>query len=152
METIILMGPIGVGKSTQADLLSHELGQPRYCYDDVKETYWTEIGLNKKTAQTIEQEEGLYAMVTYMNEFKSRIISSIINDHPGHVIDLGGGAQCFNETEQVARTQDAFTPISRPCDKYQLITGVKRKLSHQCIFNHAPYKRVICEKNGLYFR
>lgn len=105
------MGPIGAGKSTQAELLSNALGQPRCCYDDVKQSYWSKIGLNQKTAQTIEKESGLYAMLSYMNEFKSKILNSIIDDHPGHIIDLGGSAQCFDEPEQVARAQQAFNPI-----------------------------------------
>jgi predicted Ser/Thr protein kinase len=36
METVILMGPIGAGKSTQAELLSKELEQPRCSYDEAK--------------------------------------------------------------------------------------------------------------------
>jgi hypothetical protein len=33
------MGPIGAGKSTQAELLSQALGQPRCPYDEVKYKY-----------------------------------------------------------------------------------------------------------------
>ena len=112
METIILMGPIGVGKSTQAELLSKELDQPRCSYDEVKAEYRKRVGFSNKTAQSIHDEHGLYAMISYMNEFKSQILEPIINDHPGHVIDLGGGAQCFDQPHQVARAQKAFESVS----------------------------------------
>lgn len=112
METIILMGPIGAGKSTLAKLLSAELGQPRCSYDEVKAGYRDKVGLNPKTAQSIHDAQGLYAMLTYMNRFKSQILGPIIDDHPGHIIDLGGGAQCFDEPEQVALARQAFDPIS----------------------------------------
>lgn len=112
METIILMGPIGAGKSTLAELLAKELGQPRCCYDDVKSAYRRKIGFDPKMARSINDQQGLYAMLSYMNEFKSQILEPIINDHPGHVIDLGGGAQCFDEPHQIERAQKAFASIS----------------------------------------
>ena len=112
METIILMGPIGVGKSTQAELLSKELGQPRCSYDEVKTDYRNRIGYSIETAHAINDKHGLYAMVSYMNEFKSKILAPIINDHVGHIIDLGGGAQCFDEPEQVERAKKAFALVA----------------------------------------
>jgi shikimate kinase len=112
METIILMGPIGVGKSTQAELLSKELGQPRCSYDAVKGEYRKKAGFNTKTAKSIHEEQGLYAMLSYMNEYKSQILEPIINDYTGHIIDLGGGAQCFDEPHQIERVQNAFESVS----------------------------------------
>jgi shikimate kinase len=111
MDTIILMGPIGAGKSTLARLLSDELGQPRCSYDEVKERYWSKLGLTKERAQAIHDEQGIYAMVSYMNEFKSQILGPIIADHPGHIIDLGGGAQCFDKPHQLERARKVLDPI-----------------------------------------
>lgn len=64
------------------------------------------------TAQSIHDEQGLYAMLCYMNEFKSQILSSIIKDHPGHIIDLGGGTQCFDEPHQIERAREAFAAVA----------------------------------------
>ncbi len=112
METIILIGPIGAGKSTQAKLLSKKLGQPRCCYDDVKTHYRNKVGLNRELAHSINDEHGEYAMIAYMNHYKSQVLGLIINDHPGHIIDLGGGAQCFDKPQQVELARQAFDPIS----------------------------------------
>jgi len=111
MDSVILLGPIGAGKSTQAKLLSEELGIPRCSYDEVKARYWKAQGLTMENAQKIAQQHGEYAMLSYMNEFKSNTVRSIINDHPGHIIDLGGGAQTFDEPHQVERVCQAFEPI-----------------------------------------
>lgn len=107
-DIIILTGPIGVGKSTQAKLLSKELGQPVCVYDEVKDNYRYKIGLSKEKALAINAEHGVYAMLEYMNEFKSKILEPIINDHPGHIIDLGAGAHSFDEPHQVERARCAF--------------------------------------------
>ena len=111
MKTIILMGPIGAGKSTQAKLLSQTLGQRRCSYDEVKGGYRTKVGFSGEIARSINEEHGLYAMISYMNEFKSQMLGPIINDHPGHVIDLGGSAQCFDEPQQIERARQVFDPI-----------------------------------------
>ena len=110
-ETIILMGPIGVGKTTQAKLLSKELGMPLCSYDAIKSSYWKELGLSKEKADSIEKKHGLYAMLSYMNEFKSKTIQAIVKEHPAHIIDLGGSAQTFDEPHQIQMIKTLFDPI-----------------------------------------
>ena len=107
-DIIIFTGPIGVGKSTQAKLLGEKLGMPVCVYDEVKDNYRYKIGLSKEKALAINAEQGLYAFLEYMNEFKSQILEPIIEDHPGHIIDLGAGAHSFDEPHQVERAQRAF--------------------------------------------
>ena len=109
-DIIILTGPIGVGKSTQAKLLGKEFNQPVCVYDEVKDNYRYKIGLSREKALEIDAEHGVYAMLEYMNEFKSKILEPIINDHPGHIIDLGAGAHSFDEPHQVERARSAFAP------------------------------------------
>lgn len=108
-DIIILTGPIGAGKSTQAKLLSKELGRPVCVYDEVKDNYRYKIGLSREKAHAINAEHGVYAMLQYMNEFKSQILEPIIEDHPGHIIDLGAGAHSFDEPHQVERARQAFS-------------------------------------------
>ena len=105
------MGPIGVGKTTQAQLLSKELKVPVCTYDQVKHQYRKNAGFDEMAAESIYESKGLYAMLCYMNEFKARTLAPIIEDHPGHIIDLGGGAQCFDEPHQVEMAQKAFEKV-----------------------------------------
>ena len=105
------MGAIGVGKTTQAQLLSNELNAPVCTYDQVKYQYRKNVGFDQNVATSIHESKGLYAMLCYMNEFKARILAPIIEDYPGHIIDLGGGAQCFDEPHQVEMARRAFERV-----------------------------------------
>ena len=136
-DIIILTGPIGVGKSTQAKLLGKELGKPVCVYDEVKDNYRYKLGLSREKALAINAKDGLYAYLEYMNEFKSQILEPIINDHPGHIIDLGAGAHSFDEPHQVERAQRAFDSakdiiLLLPSDDLETniksLPGIKEKL------------------------
>ena len=107
-KTIVLTGPIGVGKSTLAGLLGSDLGLPTCTYDEIKDKYRNKVGMSREKALDINKNEGAYAMIQYMNEYKSQILEPIISDHPNHIIDLGAGAHSFDESHQVERARDAF--------------------------------------------
>jgi len=110
-KTIVLTGPIGVGKSTLAGLLGDDLGLPVCTYDKIKDEYRYKIGLSREKALEINKNEGAYAMIQYMNEYKSQILEPIIQNHPNHIIDLGAGAHSFDEPHQIERARDAFNLV-----------------------------------------
>ena len=110
-NTIVITGPYGVGKSIQAKLLGKEIGMPVCHYDAVKDNYRYKIGLCREKALSIKADKGIYAMLEYMNEFKSKILQPIMEDHPDHIIDLGAAAHSFDEPEQVERARQAFKDV-----------------------------------------
>jgi adenylate kinase family enzyme len=67
--TITLIGPLGVGKSTLAALLSAKLGLPRCCYDDLKFEYLNDAGFDLSEAHEIRDAHGLHAMCMYTIRF-----------------------------------------------------------------------------------
>ena len=52
-SAIILIGPLGAGKSTIGHLLAKKLGLPQCSVDDVRWKYYEEIGYDKLLASKI---------------------------------------------------------------------------------------------------
>ena len=54
-STIILIGPLGAGKSTVGRLLADKLGLPQCSLDEVRWAYFEELGYDKEMASKIAQ-------------------------------------------------------------------------------------------------
>ena len=55
---IVLIGPMGTGKSTLGALLANRLNRPRVSVDDVRFEYYKEIGWDQEVQNKIGSEEG----------------------------------------------------------------------------------------------
>lgn len=111
-SNIILMGPIRVGKSTIAQLLSAKLGLPRISLDDVRWTYYREIGYKEELARQINQTGGLVALVFYWKQFDAYAVERVLADHPNTIIDFGAGHSVYESNELFARVQTVLAPYA----------------------------------------
>ena len=62
---IILIGPIGAGKSTLGGLLAEKLGLPQVSLDDLRFDYFREIGYDEDFGRRLRAEQGFPALVAY---------------------------------------------------------------------------------------
>ena len=111
-SNIILIGPIRVGKSTLAQLLSEKLGLPRISLDDVRWKYYREIGYEDDLARQIHQTGGLVALVFYWKQFDAYAVERVLADHPNTIIDFGAGHSVYESNELFARIQTVLSPYA----------------------------------------
>jgi shikimate kinase len=108
---IILIGPIGAGKSTQGQLLSEALGVPRYAMDDLRWTYYNEIGYSQEEAKRRGEEGGGFeAVYRYWKPFEQHAVERIVAEHPDGVIDFGAGHSVQDDPELCNRLETALAP------------------------------------------
>jgi hypothetical protein len=80
-QEIIVIGPIGAGKSTQARLLSERLGLPRCSMDDVRWSYYKEIGYDEALAKQISAKDGFLGLYRYWKPFEAHAVERLLAEH-----------------------------------------------------------------------
>lgn len=108
---IILIGPIGAGKSTIGGLLSAALGVPQVSMDDIRYDYYREIGYDEEHAAELRREKGFPAVVAYWKPFEAYAVERLLADHHNCVFDLGAGHTVYNDEALFGRVRRAMTPF-----------------------------------------
>lgn len=108
---IILIGPIGAGKSTVAQLLAQELALPRCCMDDERWPYMEEAGYDKAVERQILAQEHSYREVfRYWKQFEAHMVERLLAEHRGHIIDFGACQSVYEDAADFARVQKTLAP------------------------------------------
>jgi len=107
-DTVVLIGPIGTGKSTVAALLAERMGVPRHPMDDDRWRYYEEIGYSKETEKTLREGEGFSALARYWKPFEAHAVERILEEHRDCVIDFGAGHSVYDDAEQFTRVERAL--------------------------------------------
>jgi shikimate kinase len=89
--TIILIGPMKVGKSTVARLLSKRLGLPRRALDKNRWKYFGEIGYDEEHFRRLAEHEGIAAAVSYWKPFEVHAVERHLAEAHDCVADFGAG-------------------------------------------------------------
>lgn len=109
--TILLIGPLGVGKSTVGRLLAEKLGLPQCSVDRVRWQYYAEIGYDSALAAQIAQsEQGIRGQLRYCEAFDAHTIERVLAEHTPGVIDFGASNAVYDDSSLLARVEKLLTP------------------------------------------
>ncbi|MBC8141038.1 MAG: AAA family ATPase [Armatimonadetes bacterium] len=95
LSSVILIGPVGVGKTTIARLIGEKIATPVVSLDDVCYDYYREIGWNGMKAKQIYEQEGSEAFTQYDDSFRPYAVEQVLARNPHSVIDLGVLTPCW---------------------------------------------------------
>jgi adenylate kinase family enzyme len=108
---LVLIGPSGSGKSTLANLLGEALKIPSLDLDDLRMTYYAEIGYDHEYAEKLQQEQGVEAMLAYWKPFEIHSVERMIEDCPSaHVLAFGAGQSVYDDPGFAERVRRALSP------------------------------------------
>lgn len=108
-KNIILIGPVGVGKSTVAEILSKKINLPQISMDKLRLDYYRELGYDEEFRKFISEKEGFAGVIRYWKVFDAYSVERIIQDYPKRcIIDMGGGSTYCVYPDDFNRVKKAF--------------------------------------------
>jgi shikimate kinase len=107
---IILIGPIGAGKSTVGKLLADQLGLPQFSMDEYRWDYYKEIGYDEELAKQKRASEGLWGVCQYWKPFEAYAVERFLSEHQHCVIDLGAGHSVYEDPALFQRVERVLAP------------------------------------------
>jgi shikimate kinase len=110
-KTIILIGPMGAGKTTVGKLLSQRLGLKNVSLDEIRQPYYDEIGYDNDDAKQIHAERGMAGIIDYWKPFEAHSVERVLQDYDNAVIDFGAGHSVYDDETLFKRVQKALAPF-----------------------------------------
>lgn len=110
-NTIILIGPVGVGKSIISDSLVNTLGLNQISMDDYRKVYYPKYGFDKeKSTKLLKLDPKLW--LKYQKPYEIRMVEEVLNglQEPA-VIDFGASQAVYDDKESQARIAQLLKPF-----------------------------------------
>jgi shikimate kinase len=109
-STIILIGPLGAGKTTIRHLLAEKLDLPFCSVDDVRWAYYRKVGYdNALASQIASSNQGIQNVLRYSKPFEARMIEQVLADYHG-IIDFGASNSVYDDQELFSQVENALAP------------------------------------------
>ena len=108
---LILIGPIGAGKSTLGALIAKRTGLRQYAMDEYRWQYYDEIGYDAKHVKDIEKQHGFRAVYSYWKPFEAHAVQRMLVEQSDCVIDFGAGHSVFEDAQLFERVREALSPF-----------------------------------------
>lgn len=109
-SNVILIGPIGVGKTTVGELLARQLGIEQISMDELRIQYYNEIGYDENLAKRKREEDGWWSRYWYWKPFEAYAVERILAEHSNCVIDLGAGHSVYEDNYLFQQVQNLLAP------------------------------------------
>lgn len=108
---IVLIGPVGAGKSTIGGLLAEALRLPQVSMDDLRFAYYQQIGYDANYAARLRAEQGFSALIAYWKPFEAYAVEQLLRDYQACVFDLGAGHTVYEDAALFERVRQALAPF-----------------------------------------
>ena len=104
--TIILIGPLGAGKTTVGNLIAKKLGVPYCAVDTVRPAYYRKAGYDETAAAS---GKGVRDVMRYSKPFEARMVEMVLAEHHG-VIDFGASNSAYDDPILLDQVEKALAP------------------------------------------
>ncbi|NWG33404.1 MAG: shikimate kinase [Chloroflexi bacterium] len=107
---ILLIGPIGSGKSTVAELLYERTMLPHRSMDLLRWKYFDEIGYDREIARERYVQNGFWGLYHYWKPFEVHAVCRMLEDFSECIFDFGGSQTVYEEDDLFEQVRRVFEP------------------------------------------
>ena len=108
-ESILIIGPMGVGKSSAAKALSSILSIEYINVDELRwEYFYGQTDFNKQFVDQLFNEKKFIEAFAYMKPFEARYAVDILAKYDAGVFDFGAGYSVYQNNELFEKVRTAF--------------------------------------------
>jgi len=112
-SAIILIGPLGAGKTTIGQLLAKKLGLPLCSVDNVRQYYYKKVGYNLSLGSKIgSSDQGVGGVLRYSKPFEAQMVQMVLVDYQGSIIDFGASNSVYDDEDLLTQVEDALAPYT----------------------------------------
>ena len=108
---VILMGPIGVGKSTIAKIIAERTGKPFVDLDEQRSRFYAETDYSDKKAERRYLLKGIQGWYRYQKPYELYSVRRILEESRDSIIAFGGGQSVYEDEEQQAEFYKLMAPV-----------------------------------------
>lgn len=109
-QTIILTGPVGVGKTTVGRLAAKILNMPFVDLDDQRERLYAKTDYSETKAELQYALHGIGGWYRYQKPYELHSVERILEESAGSLIAFGAGQSVYETAEQ----RNAFRALVAP--------------------------------------
>ena len=157
-STIILIGPLGAGKTTVGQLLAKKLDLPFCSIDTVREAYYRKVGYDDAIASRIAASpQGLQGVLRYSKPFEVQMVEQVLADHHG-IIDFGASNSVYDDEALFTRVENALAPYPNvilllpSLDMDESVEILKNRLTQMLIEAGKDYSDELFELNQYFVK
>jgi shikimate kinase len=112
ISDVILIGPIGAGKSTLGKLLAEKLGLPQRPMDVLRWDYYREIGYDEDLENQFREKGDRAGLYDYWKPFEAHAVERLLSESRNCVIDFGAGHSVYDDPEKFERIRRILEPYA----------------------------------------
>lgn len=109
-RVVILIGPMGAGKTTVGRLVAESLRLPEGDLDSLRWTYYAEAGWDEAEERRIRDADGFSGVYRYWKRFDLHAIERVLKDHQEGVITFGAGHSVYENDDELTRAKELLAP------------------------------------------
>jgi len=107
---IVMIGPMGVGKTTVSKRLSEKLNIKHIHFDEIRYEYYKEIGYCKETSQKLRSEKGFFrGDYHYLKPFAFYAVKKILNTFSNCVFDFGAYCSVYEDEVMFSEIREVLS-------------------------------------------